>query len=51
MISLIVGLIVVGVLLWAVETLIPLDPVIRRLVQAIVVLAVCLWILRFFALI
>jgi hypothetical protein len=51
MVSLIVGLIIIGVLLWVVETLIPLDPMIRRVIQVVVVVAVCLWLLRAFALI
>lgn len=51
MVSLIVGLIIIGVLLWVVETLIPLDPTIRRVIQVVVVVAVCLWLLRYFAMI
>lgn len=49
MISLIVALVVVGVLLWAVESLIPLDATIRRIIQVLIVLCVVLYILRFFA--
>jgi hypothetical protein len=51
MIGLIVALIVVGVLLWAVESLIPMDATIRRVIQVVVVLCVLLYILRFFGLI
>lgn len=50
MISLIVALIVVGVLLWAVESLIPMDPAIKRVIQVVVVLCVLLYVLRFFGL-
>jgi hypothetical protein len=49
MIQLIIGLIIVGVLLWAVESLIPMDAVIRRLIQFVIIMAVLLYILRFFA--
>lgn len=51
MIGLVIALIVVGVLLWAVESLIPLDPTIRRIIQVVVVLVVLLFVLRFFGLI
>jgi hypothetical protein len=51
MISLVITLIILGVLLWVVETLIPLDATIRKIIQVVLVLAVCLYLLRFFALI
>lgn len=49
--QLIVALIIVGVILWAIETLIPIDPTIRRVIQVIIVLAVLIWVLRAFALV
>lgn len=51
LVQLIVALVVVGVLLWAVETLIPMDPTIKRLIQVVIVVAVLIWLLRIFALI
>jgi hypothetical protein len=50
MIGLIVLLVVVGILLWAVESLIPMDATIKRLIQVVVVLFVLLFILRYFGL-
>lgn len=50
MISLIVALIVVGVLLWAVEALVPMDATIRRVIQVVVVVCVLLYVLRTFGL-
>jgi hypothetical protein len=42
-VGLIIGLIFIGVLLWAVETLIPLDPALRRILQVVIVLGTILW--------
>jgi hypothetical protein len=50
MIGLVVLLVVVGILLWAVESLIPMDATIKRLIQVVVVLFVLLFILRYFGL-
>jgi hypothetical protein len=50
MISLIVTLIVLGVCLWAVESLVPLDPVIKQIIRVVLVLVVLLYIVRFFGL-
>lgn len=49
-IQLLIVLIIIGVILWAVETLIPLDPTVKRLIQVVVVVAVLIWMLRAFAL-
>jgi hypothetical protein len=49
MISLIITLVIVGVLLWAVETLLPIEPTIKRLIDVVVVLAVLVYLLRYFA--
>jgi uncharacterized membrane protein YwzB len=51
MIGLIVSLIILGVVLWAVESLIPMDPMIKRIIQVVVVLCVLLYVLRFFAIV
>jgi hypothetical protein len=48
-IQLVVLLIILGVILWAVETLIPMDPTLKRIIYVIVLLCVILYVLRFFA--
>lgn len=48
LIQLVVTLIVVGVLLWAMNTYIPMDPKIRQIINIVVVLAVVLWLLKVF---
>jgi hypothetical protein len=48
-VSLIITLVIVGVLLWAVETLLPIEPTIKRLIDVVVVLAVLVYLLRYFA--
>lgn len=50
LVGLIVVLVVVGVVLWMVNNLIPIDPKIRTIINVIVVLAVCLWLLDSFGL-
>lgn len=50
LISLILTLIVVGVLLWVVNTIIPIDPKIRQILNVVVVIAVVLWLLGAFGL-
>ncbi len=49
--SLVVTLIVVGVLLWLVNTYIPMDGKIKRILNIVVVIAVVLWLLSAFGLI
>jgi len=48
LISLVITLIVIGVLLWLVNTYIPLDPMIRKIINIVVVIAVVLWLLAAF---
>lgn len=48
LITLVIVLIVVGVILWAVNTLIPMDPKIKTIINALVVIVVLLWILSLF---
>lgn len=48
LISLVITLIVVGVLLWAVNTYIPMDSKIKKILNVIVVLVVVLWLLQAF---
>ena len=50
LINLVVTLIVVGVLLWAVNTYIPMDRKIKSIINVVVVIAVVLWLLRVFGL-
>ena len=48
LISLIITLIVVGVLLWLVNTYIPMDPKINKILNVVIVIAVILWLLSAF---
>jgi len=51
LINVIIVLVVVGVLLYVVETLLPIDATIRRIIHIIVILAVCIWLLQSFGII
>ena len=51
LISLVVTLIVVGVLLWLVNTYIPMDAKIKQILNIVVVIAVVLWLLSVFGVI
>jgi len=48
LITLVVTLIVVGVLLWLVNTYIPMDPKIKTILYVVIVIAVVLWLLQVF---
>ncbi len=48
LISLVIVLIVVGVLLWLVNTYVPMDGKIKQIMNAVVVIAVVLWLLSLF---
>jgi hypothetical protein len=48
LIQLVISLIVVGVLLWAVNTYIPMDGKIKQILNIVVVVAVVLWLLQVF---
>lgn len=48
LISLIVVIIVVGVLLWLANTYIPMDPTIKKIMNIVVIVVVCLWLLSVF---
>lgn len=50
LVGLIVFLVVVGVVLWVINTLIPMDQKIRQIINVVVILAVCLWLLDAFGL-
>jgi hypothetical protein len=51
LVSLILVLIVVGVVLWLINTYIPMDAKIKSILNAVVVIAVVLWLLKVFGLI
>ena len=51
LINVVITLIVVGVLLWLVNTYIPMDAKIKKLLNIVVVIGVVLWLLSAFGLI
>jgi hypothetical protein len=51
LINLIITLIVVGVLLWLVNTYIPMDRKIKSILNVVIVIAVILWLLSVFGVI
>jgi hypothetical protein len=51
LVSLILVLIVVGVLLWLINNYIPMDGKIKGILNAVVVIAVVIWLLQVFGLI
>ena len=51
LINVLVVLVVVGVVLYVVESLLPTDATIRRIIHIVVVLAVCVWLLQAFRII
>ena len=50
LISLVLVLVVVGVLLWLIQTYIPMDPTIKRIILIVVIVAVVIWLLSAFGL-
>ena len=50
LINVVISLIVVGVLLWLVNTYIPMDGKIKQILNGIVVIAVVVWLLQAFGL-
>jgi len=47
LLSIVVVLVIVGVVLYLLETYIPIDPTIRVIIRVVVVVAICLWLLQF----
>lgn len=45
LIALIIALIIIGVLLWLINTFIPMQPQIKQLLNAVVIIAVVLWLI------
>lgn len=50
LVQLIVLLVVVGVILWAINKYIPMDATIKRIINIIVIIAVCIYLLSLFGL-
>ena len=50
LLNIVIVLIVVGVLLWLVNTYIPMDGKIKKILNIVVVIAVVLWLLKVFGL-
>ena len=50
LINVVISLIVVGVLLWLVNTYIPMDGKIKQILNGVVVIAVVIWLLQAFGL-
>lgn len=48
LLSLAIALIVIGVLLWLVNTYIPMDAKMKQVLNVVVIIAVVLWLLRIF---
>ncbi|HSO67628.1 MAG TPA: Thivi_2564 family membrane protein, partial [Desulfatirhabdiaceae bacterium] len=51
LIQLVIVLVVVGVILWVINSYIPMQPTIKKILNAVVVIAVILWLLSVFGLI
>lgn len=48
LLTIVVVIVVVGILLWAVNSFIPMDPKIRSILNVVVVIALVLWLLKAF---
>lgn len=48
LITLIVVLVIVGVVLWLINTYVPMDPKIKTILNVVIVIAVVLWLLQAF---
>ena len=46
LVNLVIILIVVGILLWLINTFIPMDKKIKQIINAVVVIAVVIWLLK-----
>ena len=49
--NVLIVLVIVGVLLYIVEALLPIEATIKRIIHIVVVLAVCIWLLQTFGII
>ncbi len=50
LVNLVLILIVIGILLWLVNSLIPMDKKIKKILNAVVVIVVVIWLLKVFGL-
>jgi hypothetical protein len=48
LISIVIALMLVGILLWAINTFIPMDGKIKQILNVVVVIVVVLWLLQVF---
>ncbi|MBF0313508.1 MAG: hypothetical protein HQK50_15390 [Oligoflexia bacterium] len=51
LIQLVITLVVVGLILWAINSYIPMQPTIKKILNVVVIIIVILWILSLFGLI
>lgn len=50
LVQVVIALVVVGVVLWLINTYIPMASAIKSILNAVVVIAVCIWLLKVFGL-
>jgi len=50
LVSLIITLVVVGILLWVINTIIPIDEKVKKIINVVVIVALVLWLLSAFGL-
>jgi hypothetical protein len=46
LLTVVLTLLVIGVLLWLFETYIPLDAMVKRIIQIVVIIAIVVWLLQ-----
>ena len=46
LVNLIIVLAVIGVLLWLINSYVPMHPAIKKIINVICIVALCLWLLR-----
>ena len=46
LISVVITLVILGLVLWVIETLLPLDATIKMVIRVVIILAVIIWLLR-----
>ncbi|MBF0572080.1 MAG: hypothetical protein HQL12_09470 [Candidatus Omnitrophica bacterium] len=51
LLSIVVSLVVVGVILWLVNTYIPMDGKIKQVLNVLVLIVVCVWLLQSFGIV
>lgn len=48
LITLILTLIFIGIIMWLINSLLPMDPLIKRIINIVIIIAVIIWLLRIF---